>query len=75
VLWEIKDNKFALISLEGPNVGPLGLTETIVMCLNLVVSSCVMNQSMCHWLLFDALTIVINLTMAMELCQILLLMG
>ncbi len=73
MLWEIKDYKFALISVEGPNVG---LIETIVTCLNHVVSSCgVMNQSTCHWLSFDALTIAINLTMAMESSQISLLMG
>ncbi len=68
MLWEVKDNKFSLINPKGPSVG---LTKTIVMCLNHVVTSCVMN----HWLPFDALTIAINLTMAMELSQIPLLMG
>ncbi len=57
MLWEVKDNKFALISPKGPNVG---LPKTIVTCLNPMVTSCVMNQSTCHWLPFDALTIVIN---------------
>ncbi len=42
------------------------IAETILMCLNLVVIACVLNQSRGHWLLFDVLVIEINVIMAME---------
>jgi hypothetical protein len=42
--------------------------KTIHACLNrsLVMNACVMNQSKGHWLLFDALSIAINLIVALE---------
>ncbi len=40
--------------------------EAITHCLNLVVMACVLNQSRGHWLLLNALTIVINLIVVME---------
>jgi len=38
----------------------------ITHCLNLMVITCVMNQSQGHWLLSNFLTTIINLIMAME---------
>jgi hypothetical protein len=38
----------------------------IIHCLNLMVITCVMNQSQGHWLLSNFLTTIINLIMAME---------
>ncbi len=42
------------------------IVEAMTICLNLVVSTCVLNQSKGHWLLFDALVTIINLILAME---------
>ncbi len=42
------------------------IVETIIVCLNLVVITCVLNQSRGHWILFDVLVIEINVIMAME---------
>jgi hypothetical protein len=42
------------------------ITEAITFTLNLVVFVCAMNQSKGHWLLSNALTISITLTMEME---------
>jgi hypothetical protein len=42
------------------------IAKTIIHCLNLVVTTCTMNQSKGHWLLSYALIIVINLLMAMD---------
>jgi len=42
------------------------VAKVVTSCLNLVVSACVMNQSKGHWLLLNALTIAIALTMFME---------
>jgi hypothetical protein len=51
------------------------IVENIITYLNHVVSACVMNQSKGHWLLFDALNTIINLTMALEFEPNPLLMG
>jgi hypothetical protein len=45
------------------------IAKVVTMCLNVVVISCVLNQSRAHWLLFDALVTTINLIMAMEFQQ------
>jgi hypothetical protein len=42
------------------------IAEAITFTLNLVAYACVMNQSRGHWLLSNALTISITLTMEME---------
>lgn len=42
------------------------IVEIVTTCLIMVVTTYVLNQSKGHWLLFDALMIVINLIMAME---------
>jgi len=42
------------------------IVETITFTLNLVISNYVMNQSRGHWLLLNALTTSITLTMEME---------
>jgi hypothetical protein len=42
------------------------VTEVIISTLNLVVLTCVMNLSMGHWLLLDALTTIITLFTNME---------
>jgi hypothetical protein len=42
------------------------IAEAITFTLNHVISACVMNQSRCHWLFLDALTITITFTMEME---------
>jgi hypothetical protein len=51
------------------------IAKIVIMCLNAVVISCVLNQSKVHWLLFDALVTTINFIMAMEYQQDPLLMG
>jgi len=38
------------------------IAKAIISCLNFIVSACVMNQSKRHWLLSDALTIVVNIS-------------
>jgi hypothetical protein len=45
------------------------IVKVVIMCLNAVVISCVLNQSRAHWLLFHALVSIINLIMAMEFQQ------
>ncbi len=42
------------------------IDEVIAHCLNHVVTTCVFNQSRGHWLLSNALAIVINLIVVME---------
>jgi len=42
------------------------IVEVIITCLNLVVSTCVLNQCRRHWLLFDPLVSTINSILAME---------
>jgi hypothetical protein len=42
------------------------VVEVVTFCLNPIVSTCVMNQSRGHWLLSNALTIVIALIVNME---------
>ncbi len=42
------------------------IVEAITFILNHVVFACVINQSTGHWLLFDALTTTITLTMEMK---------
>jgi len=42
------------------------IDETITHCLNHVVTTCVLNQLRGHWLLSNALAIVINLIVVME---------
>ncbi len=42
------------------------IIETIITCLNLVVSTCVLNESKGHGLLFDTLVTTINSILAME---------
>jgi hypothetical protein len=42
------------------------IVEVVTTCLNLVVTTYVLNQSKGQWLLSDALVIIINLIMAME---------
>jgi hypothetical protein len=42
------------------------IVKNVIIYLNHVVSACVMNQSKGHGLLFDALSTIINLTMALE---------
>ncbi len=43
------------------------IVKVVTFALNLIVSTCVLNQSKGHWLLLDALTIIIILTMNMEI--------
>jgi hypothetical protein len=43
------------------------VAKVVTFALNLIVSTCVLNQSKGHWLLLDALTIIIILTMNMEI--------
>jgi hypothetical protein len=40
------------------------IAKVVTTCLNMVVIAYVLNQSKGHWLLFDALVIVINLIVA-----------
>ncbi len=42
------------------------IVGVITYCLNLTVTTCVMNQSKGHWLLSNVLAIIINLIMVME---------
>ncbi len=42
------------------------IAKVITWCLNLVVIACVIKQAQGHWLLSNALAIVINLIMAMD---------
>jgi hypothetical protein len=42
------------------------IVKVITSCLNSIVSACVMNQSRSHWLLSNALTIIITFTINME---------
>jgi hypothetical protein len=42
------------------------VVKVVTFCLNRIVSTFVMNQSRGHWLLLDALTIVITLIVNME---------
>ncbi len=39
------------------------IVKVVIMCLNVVVISCVLSQFRAHWLLFDALVTIINLIM------------
>jgi hypothetical protein len=48
--------------------------EAIIVCLNHMVSACVMNQPKGHWLLSNALNINFNVTLA-YMNRIFLLMG
>jgi hypothetical protein len=43
------------------------VAKVVTFALNLIVSTCVLNQSKGHRLLLDALTIIITLTMNMEI--------
>ncbi len=52
----MKPNKFVMWTI----------VEAITTCLNHVVSACVMNQSRGHWLLFNALITIMNVTMTLE---------
>lgn len=42
------------------------IVKVIISVLNLIVLVCVMNQSKCHWLLFNALTTSIAWTVHVE---------
>jgi hypothetical protein len=42
------------------------IVEAITTCMNLLVTTCVLNQSRGHWLLLDVLVTIINLIMAIE---------
>ncbi len=43
------------------------VAKVVTFALNLIVSTCVLNQSKGHWLSLDALPIIITLTMNMEI--------
>jgi hypothetical protein len=49
-----------------PKAQMWAITETITHCLNLVVTTCAMNQSRGLWLLSYSLVIIINLLVAMD---------
>jgi len=49
-----------------PKAQVWAVVEVVTSCLNPIVSTCVMNQSRGHWLLSNALTIVIALIVNME---------
>jgi hypothetical protein len=42
------------------------IVRVITHCLNVMVTTCVMNQFKGHWLLSNVLAIIINLILAME---------
>jgi hypothetical protein len=66
--------KFIVLQQIVPKTQAWAITEVIISTLNLVVLTCVMNLSMGHWLLLDALTIIITFITNMEvtLCTFLL---
>lgn len=49
-----------------PKAQVWAVTKVVTSCLNYIVSTCVMNHSRGHWLLSDALTIIITLIVNME---------
>jgi len=63
MLWHIVNIEFVVASPESPSVGHCWNCHCM---LNLMVTTCVLNQSKGHWLLFDVSMITINLIVAME---------
>jgi hypothetical protein len=61
LLWQVEDNDVVATSLEDPSLGYYNST-IITSCMNLVV----MNQLRGHYILLNALTIVLNISFCME---------
>jgi hypothetical protein len=58
--------KFVALQQKIPKAQVWAIIEAIIFILNLVIFICVMNHNRGHWLLSDALTTAITLTMEME---------